>query len=228
MNKLDKSARSAGLAYMLAAKAAAPKSLGDRERIAVMGASMDIAVRNRFPFKPDDAEELANLGIRTCVGVFRPLDQCYYRIACLVGGTYPRMWEAYHGLAPWKAAVAVIPYHFRIRDDLLENTRVTTDIGVLMPQSFGPDEPELASHLGLQVWWVTSCTGDTVNLCRYSPSTGYAGHLQRPGGAPARRRQVDRDAWGKYQAEAKAAWAGRTNPDQRPTFVGSKELAEAV
>lgn len=227
MKKTD-NAISAGLAYMLAAQAAIPKTLGDRDRVSVMHSCMKIAVQNRFPFKPEDAEPLQKLNIHTCVGVFRALDQMYYRRACQVGGTYPRLWEAAANLTPWKAAVALFPQYIDMGSEVLENNRVTTDIGVLMPQSFGAAEPDLANHMGHQVWWVTNYSDETINLCRYKPTEGYAGHLRRPAGAPARRRQIDRAAWDKYQAEVKETWANRPNPDQRPEFVRNEPLAQAA
>ena len=216
MKKTD--AISAGLAYMLAAQAALPRTLGDRERVEALSNCMRIAVDNRFAFKVEDAKALNELNIRRCVGVFRALNPSYYHTACLKGGTYARLYEAWAEFSPWRAAVAV----FRTMSSsahVLEDNRVTEDVGVLMPDSFGADEPDLATHQGLQVWWVTAYTDETINLCRYKPAMGYEGHLRRPGGAPARRRQISRQAWDKYQAEAKEAWAARANPGGRPVFV---------
>lgn len=226
MNKQEKSA---GLIFMQATAAAIPRTLGDRDSVNVMGNAMEMAVANRFPFKPEDAPELRRLGIETCVGVFRALYEGYYRTACRVGGTYPRMWEVAHGFKPWKAAVAIFTNYQRYSETLLENNRVYKDVGVLMPKTFAAEEPHLANHLGMQVWWVTDITSETINLCRYKPSEGYGGHLRRPGGHPARIRQVSREDFTKFQAETKALWDARLNPDQhRPVFVRPAEAAEVL
>lgn len=202
----DKDQPSAGLAFMRAAKVAMPKTLGDRERIAAMSAAMSLAVQNRFAFKPEDAAELRRMGIETTVGVFRPLDGYYY-LACRVGGTYAKMWETFHKQKPWKAAAAVFTdYRNSCSLELLEDNRVTTNTAILMPEGFAPVEPELASHQGMQVWWVTDVTDSTINVCRYKNSGGHKGQFQRPGGAPARRRQLSREDWAVVQGLAKTAW----------------------
>lgn len=220
---MDSEKKSAGLAFIQAAQAAAPRSLGDRERVHVMDTAMGLAVRSRFPFKPEDAPDLRRMGIETTVGVFRALWPGYYRIACQVGGTYPRMWEAANSFRPCKAAVAVFPHsgHLSLRDELLEDNRIYKDIGVLMPQTFTAEEPNLATHRGLQVWWVTDITNETINLCRYTPSESYNGQLSRPAGPPARRRQVTREEFAKWQEETKVCWAS----DSPATTARSEEPA---
>lgn len=204
MNK--KTELSAGLTYMRAAQNAMPRSLGDRERINGMSSAMSLAIRCCFEFRPEDANELRRMGIETCVGVFRPMEESFYRAACRDGGTYPRMWEQFHGIKAWRARKAV---HFNAdhRREVVENSRVCTHTAVLMPQTFASAEPDLASHDGHQVWWVTDFNNDTINLCRYKPSEGHWGALNRPGGAPARRRQVARADWEIFQA-ALAVQAG--------------------
>ena len=195
---------SAGLAFMLAAAAAMPKTLGDRERIAAMSEAMQLAVRNRFAFAKDDAEELRRLGIRTCVGIFRPLD--YYLGACVYGGTYAKMWEAYHNQKPWIALTAIAPHHLSREYELLANNRVTVWMGVLLPQSFDDHDERTIPVEGKQVWWVTSQDAEHITVCRYRLTDGQLATVGRArpfqhAGKPFRIRKLTRDQWAELNKE---------------------------
>jgi hypothetical protein len=197
---------SAGLAFMQAAAAAMPKTLGDRERIAAMSEAMRLAVRNRFAFAKQDVDALRRLGIETCVGVFRPLD--YYQEACSAGGTYAKMWEAHHGQKPWLALKAIVPRYLQRdygRTEIQENNRVAIGLGVLMPQSFDEPDKFTLPFQGLQVWWVTSMTDETITVCRYrvTPKELEDRHYETPflrTGHPFRIRKLSRDQWKELNA----------------------------
>lgn len=191
---------SAGLAFLQTALAAMPRSLGDRERIFGMCELMEKAVRLRFPFDKNDGAELKRLGIRTCVGVFRPLE--YYTLAVLSGGTYARMWETYHSQKPWVASRAVIgrpSYGTNNRNlEVLENHRIAEGIPLLLPASVDDADGTLAMYEGYQVWHCTSMNQDTVTLCRYRPSKGpryFGWQFRHPGGHPAKRMTLNREQW---------------------------------
>lgn len=198
---------SAGLAFMRAAKAAMPKSLGDREYVAAMSEAMSLAVRNRFAFDRADADALNRLRFEGA-SVFRPLD--YYLLACRAGGTYARMLEAHLSVKPWMADRAVFPPYIGGVDDrqpvILEDNRVAVRAGALLP---GTDDPDLATFEGFQVWWCTSKVDGTITLCRYK-DTGegrkYHGRLAplHPQGRPARVRKLSRAEWEQWNKQAAA------------------------
>lgn len=194
---------SAGLAFMLAAAAAMPKTLGDRERIAAFSEALRLAIRNRFAFAKQDADELRRLGIETCVGVFRPLD--YYLEACVHGGTYAKMWEAHRKQKPWIALTAIAPEHISHNFELLANNRVTLHMGVLLPQSFDAHDEGTLSVEGQQVWWVTTQDNEFITVCRYRlpegplARTGRARPFQKVG-RPFRIRRLNRQQWAELNA----------------------------
>lgn len=196
---------SAGLAFMQAAAAAMPKTLGDRERISGMSDAMQLAVRNRFAFAKQDAEALQRLSIHTCVGIFRPLD--YYQQACIHGGTYARMWEAHHNQKPWVARRGITASQVFRGFSILANNRVAVGMGVLMPESM--DTPDDATLLveGMQVWWVTSMTDELIRVCRYrlTPEEMADRHRDTPfkhhGRSPFRIRTLMREEWDELNAE---------------------------
>jgi len=210
--KKNPNAISVGLAFLQAAVGAIPKTMGDRERINLLDGAMSLAVRGRFAFDRDDAAELQRFDIHTCVGVFRTLD--WYLLACQAGGTYPRMWEAHHKQRPWVAARAafVDRTSYGPRPEFKEDNRVAPGAALLMPPSFGNPCHALASHEGLQVWWCTSMTDETVTLCRYLvPATldqrlSTYGGFERSG-SPARVRKLTREEWTTWNAEVKAGVA---------------------
>jgi hypothetical protein len=195
---------SAAVTFLLATQKAIPKTLGDRERIAVMSDAMRMAVCNRFQFDLDDAAQLKRLGIQTCVGVFRPMD--YYGQACISGGTYPRMWEQFNNIAPWRGARVAFYDRDHRRITHTEDGRVCEGIAFLMPPEFSVSksdvtlDAELASFDSLQVWWCTGISADSINLTRYEPTPGRPdGAFCKPGGAPARRRKLTREEWEVFQ-----------------------------
>lgn len=201
---------SAGLAFIQAAAAAMPRTLGDRERIAAMEEAMGIAVRNRFAFGKDEAEALDRFRISTCVGKFKPLS--YYGMACYYGGTYARMWEAHHQQKPWVAAVAVFAGYqwtsFGRGEEVRPKNRVAPSVAVLLPASFAPYEALLArTDEGHQVWWCTSMDAETITLCRYewpSYEEGREELLRYPyyhsGQKPSRIRKLARAEWEQWNA----------------------------
>lgn len=83
---------------MLAAAAGIAKSVGDRQRNAVLNELLLCAIRLKMAFNRDDAGRLNALGMRTCVDVFRPSDEHFYAQSCTSGGTFARMWEKAHGV----------------------------------------------------------------------------------------------------------------------------------
>jgi hypothetical protein len=202
---------SAGLAFMQAAAAAMPKTLGDRERIAAFSDSMRLAIRNRFAFAKQDADALKRLGIETCVGVFRPLD--YYLAACVHGGTYAKMWEAHRNQKPWVALTAIAPVQFRHEYELLANNRVTMQMGVLLPESFGEHDERTIPVEGKQVWWITTQDDEYITVCRYrltDAELAYVGRARpfQKSGRPFRIRRLTRDQWAELNtapAEEKQA-----------------------
>jgi hypothetical protein len=202
---------SAGLAFLQAAAAAIPRTLGDRARIAAMSESMHIAVKSRFAFDKDDVPALQRLGIQTCVGVFRPMD--YYLLACAAGGTYARMWEAHRKQKPWIASKAVFPNYVLERQagrTTLENNRVTAFVAVLLPSTFSPEEEDLASFERSQVWWCTSHDNDSITLCRYRVTelAKERGAYHEPFsrcGSPARIRKLSREEWATWNDLVDAA-----------------------
>lgn len=198
---------SAGLAFIQAAAAAMPRTLGDRERIAAMEEAMRLAVRNRFAFDKDDAEALNRFRITTCVGKFRPM--AYYGMACYHGGTYARMWETQHQQKPWVAAVAVFAgswTNFAAREEVRQKQRVAESVAVLLPASFSRYEALLArTDEGHQVWWCTSMNADTITLCRYEWPAHQEGRedlvrypFYHSGQKPARIRKLTREEWAQW------------------------------
>ncbi|CAB5514698.1 hypothetical protein LMG26857_03757 [Achromobacter anxifer] len=208
---MQTSKNSAGLAFMLAADAGAPRTLGDRERIALLHDAMTMAINYRFRFDTEDAEALNKLRMRRCVGVFRPLDENYYRKACIVGGTYPRLWEDHHDQKPWIAEKRIVkmPQGYHMSPDGLnrlaayqsrlesEKGRVCPGMGFLLPVAFLPESEEMEATLqsaqGMQLWWCTSFTKDTLNLCRYTRGP------REHGESPVRKRRVTRAEWDAIQ-----------------------------
>jgi hypothetical protein len=199
INMENDKAISTGLAFMQAAAAAMPKSLGDRDRISAMCEAMQLAVRNRFAFAKQDAEALKRLAIITSVGKFRPLD--YYGMACIYGGTYARMWEAHHGQQPWVARKAITPEHVRDGLSILDNNRVAVGMGVLLPQSMDIHDPATLPVDGMQVWWVTGMSDDFVRVCRYRLTPSELANrnrsmpFQHQNRAPFRIRTLMREEW---------------------------------
>ena len=206
--------KSPGVLFMQTTDAVLPRSMGDRERVAALHTALTFAIDNRVVFHVGDGDELNHLRIRTCVGVFRPMDDNYYLRACMAGGTYAAAWEKHHAQKPWKAAFAVMPdpRHGwqRKLGRLRSGNRVTRGLGVLLPQEFSlaasaAEEARFGQYEGNQVWWCTSVTDEEITLCRYPLPEDHAKHY---GDAPfvrsgraAKIRKLSRDEWAYWQAQ---------------------------
>lgn len=189
---------SPGLAFMQAAFNAMPRTLGDRERIAALGDALALAIKCRMVFAKDDIKPLGRMQQHTCVGVFRPFDDRFYRLACEAGGTFAGLWEKAQGVKPWIAPQVLT----RGSADIAKGNRVAPCMGVLI----GTTEEEhghpliactkfdLAAIQGQQVWWCTSLDNDHIMLCRYRrhPSGSC---LMTDGMKPARRLKLNREQW---------------------------------
>lgn len=186
--KTTNEAVSTGLAFMLAAAAGIAKSIGDRQKSAALNELLMSAIRLKMGFNPDDARRLDALGMRTCVGVFRPSDETFYSQSCVSGGTFDRMWEKARGVKPFKAVLA--GHHGEIQ----ANIRVATGVAVLL---VGKDDDEMMPRSAdLQVWWVTSVDwdNDSIILSRYRlrPEARYPFTRND---APAHRLKLSRSDW---------------------------------
>lgn len=203
---------SAGLAFITAARDGMPSTLGDRVRIQAMGDAMALAVRCKFKFDKDDAAVLKQFGIHTCVGVFRPMDEHYYSQACVHGGTYARMWEAWAGMRPWIASRAFAGGYGSTRGDELGENRVAPGIGVLLPlvEADAGADAALSQTRDAQVWWCTSIEKEEIVLCRYRFPAERRYPFDREG-QPARRMKLSRAQWAalfpKTEAHAGATQA---------------------
>jgi len=197
---------SAGLAFLTAARDAMPSTLGDRVGIQAMCEAMSLAVRCKFKFDKDDAGVLATqFGIRTCVGVFRPLDESYYSAACVHGGTYARMWESWADMKPWIASNAIAGNCGASRGESLGENRVAPGVGVLLPLTEADSDVDagLAQTREAQVWWCTSIAKDEIVLCRYRFPEGRRYAFDRDG-PPARRIKLSRPQWAALFPKAEA------------------------
>lgn len=201
MNTKAAAAPSPGLALLIAATYAFPKSLGDRARSAAMNSILDIAVANRVRFDVNDGSAIrdAGLDMRTCVGVFRPLDQHWYEKAAIAGGTFARMWEKHFGHKPFVAVEAWCGDNAQP----LQKQRVAPGLAILLPDSEPGDG--LQTFDGSAVWWCTSLdfSKDRVTLCRYRTTPAH--HMRRPshmtdGAArvPVRRMTILRSEWDHF------------------------------
>lgn len=191
---------SPGLAFMQAAANAMPRAIGDRVESALMNELMATAIKNKFIFYPDDAKELNRLHLRTCVGVFRPMDEHFYRIACRHGGTYPKLWEKTHNIKPWMAPKVATYGYPSYQPDFRENNRVAPGMAVLVQV---PDEtlPESSIYNGSQVWWCTSISDTQINMALYPthPSNPFKSE-----GRLLKLKKLSREDWAKWVAHTEA------------------------
>ena len=184
---------SAGVCFMQAAADGIAKSIGPRLRAETMNNLLMTAIITKMAFMPDDAATLRALSITSSVGVFRPLNDSFYRQACLTGGSYAQMWEKAHGVQPIKAARAGT-----IASDVQAEIRVAADIAVFLA---GDDnDPLMPRHEGLQVWWVTSINLEAgiINLGRYKLYPDQYCPFKRYY-APVKRKKLNRDQWDEAQ-----------------------------
>ncbi|MGE8065209.1 hypothetical protein [Pseudomonas sp. NPDC089569] len=184
---------SAGVSFLQAAENGIAKSIGDRVRSATMNDLLMTAIKTKMAFMPEDAAQLRAFSITSSVGVFRPLDESFYRQACLSGGSYAQMWENTHGVKPMKAARAGTS-----NSDVQADIRVAAGIAVLL---VGEDNDGLMPrHDGMQVWWVTSINLDagTINLGRYKLYADQRYPFNRFD-SPAQRKKLNREQWEEAQ-----------------------------
>lgn len=201
---------SPALAFITAGFQALPKTMGERERADMMCQIHELALKSRMRFDLEDGAQLSggDFRLRSCVGVFNPLDPCWYALACKVGGTFARMWEKREGTKPWMAPEVLVPD----QRETLANNRVAPGLGITLP--FGDDTPDtnLQQWVRGQVWWCTSITDDALILCRYESAYAVQGraHMmpERPNGKPARRRKLTRAQWAELVATLEAETAG--------------------
>lgn len=197
--------------FIAAAHNAMPSTIGDRDRISAMDGVLRTAITCRFPFDRDDGRHLASshLGIETNVGVFRPLDMHAYVLACVHGGTYPKAWEAHHGIKPWVAPRIFVSEDRWGAIARLQDNRIAPGLGVLIDAPLEEDDPQLARDEGSQIWWCTSMDKDRLILCRYRMEPVQdARERVRPyahTGAPAKRMTIDRAQWEALFAAERAA-----------------------
>lgn len=201
MSRASMQVQSPGLALLVASRGAFPSSMGDRAGISAINSILDLAISNRVKFDINDGQSIvdAHLEARTCVGIFRPLDQHWYEKAAIAGGSFARMWEKHFGCKPFIAPMA---WRGGNLGPPLKKQRMAPGLAILLPES----EPErgLQAFFGSAVWWCTSLDfeKDRVNLCRYK--TGTSNSIRHPSeihdpdaGIPVRRMRLDRSAWGE-------------------------------
>lgn len=200
---------SPGLTFMQSAFDAMPRTLGDRVRIAALGDAMHLAIKCRMRFAKEDIEPLNELRQHTCVGVFRPFDEEFYRGACIAGGTYPALWEKVSGVKSWIAPEVLV----KNTAERLKDNRVCPGLGVLIGTAEDDcghpllvmTKFDLAAMDGKQLWWCTSIDNDHIILCRYARhATGSL--LSTSGMKPARRLKLTREQWAElFQSSAAPA-----------------------
>ena len=201
MSRASMQVQSPGLALLVASRGAFPSSMGDRPGIAAINSILDMAISNRVKFDINDGQSIvdAHLEARTCVGVFRPLDQHWYEKAAIAGGTFARMWEKHFGHKPFVAVEAWCGDNAQP----LQKQRVAPGLAILLPDSEPGDG--LQTFDGSAVWWCTSLdfSKDRVTLCRYRTTPAH--HMRRPsqmtdGAArvPVRRMTILRSEWDHF------------------------------
>ena len=198
MQKNSKSAapreRSPALRFIDVSVEAMPRSTGDRVYVEALDRMLSIAIECRFRFDKDDGSALKGYGLRRCVGVFDPLNESFYRLACIHGGTFAAMWERAHATTPWIATLAAAGSYRNSPVSILTNNRIAPGIAVVIPSSKADDDSTLARAPEGEVWWCTSMSSAEVVLCRYryTANSRYP-YLQE--GAPAKRRKLSRSDW---------------------------------
>jgi hypothetical protein len=183
---------SPGLQFMLTAFNAMPRSLGDRVRIAALGEALSLAIKCRMRFAKTDIEELHSLRQHTCVGVFRPFDERFYKEACVAGGTFPAVWEKASNTAPWIAPEVLE----RSAAETMADNRVAPGLAVLISNTDDAADKEgddLATVGQKQLWWCTSISNEQLVLCRYRKNP--KPYSRDPHGQPAKIWKFTRDQW---------------------------------
>jgi len=204
----DINAVSKAVRFLMSAFDALPSTVGDRERVAILSNLMSLAITARMVFKSEDGAvlESARIAIRTCAGVFDPLDVHWYYLACQHGGTYARMWESHRRVKPFISAKVYTP-----EGVALGGNRIAPGMAVIVRNGAGPNAEkglELERTMeGHAIWWCTSINfaEDRIILCRYRSAapTRNIGRSSRPHeptiNSPASRLKLDRAAWERLQ-----------------------------
>lgn len=194
----EKKEDSPGLAFLLAAHKAMPRTITDRSRIDGISESFAIALRCRFRFHKDDKEALKSLEIRTCVGVFRPFDENFYSLACVSGSSFVKTWEVATGIDPWVANKAFGISNRTPGANILAGCRVAPGMGVLILCNPSDDMENLARTADAQVWWCTSFTNEKITLARYEFPEDSRYPFRRQG-SPAKIMSMNRQQWSELQ-----------------------------
>lgn len=197
---IESQAPSKGVAMLLAANSAMPRSIGDRQRSAAMNDLTGIAIDCKVGFDLGDGDLLAKaqIGIHTCVGVYDPLSRHFYDQAARAGGTYARMWERHAGVKPF---IAKQSWHGS--QTPRTDARMAPRVAILLPLP-EDDNQSFERAAGAAMWICTSVDyeKDVVVLCRYR---GAEHHLPRTDALrdpqPAKRRIVTRAQWDRFNDE---------------------------
>lgn len=191
------------LDVLRATRDALPRTLGDRDSVAAMDAAMELAIDSGMIFRSEDAAALHELRIRTGVGIFDPFWEGYYARACIMGGTYPRLYETRHGFRAWTAPLVYRAVHLRgyrracyaMPNAMVEDGRVAPGFVVLIERADTEADKALARKGVHQVWRCTSIGAAEIILCRYTMEAKKDPIQSHPGGAPARRWKLSRGEW---------------------------------
>ncbi|MBF3053521.1 hypothetical protein HKW90_03790 [Pseudomonas aeruginosa] len=192
---------SAGLAFLRAAHRGIGKSVGDRDRSTLLHSAMEIAIKGKMLFSLDEIAALQRLQVTSSVGVFRPFSDQHYSMACLAGGTFPRVWEKAFNWTPFKAPLVATS-----SSEVRKDSRVAPGIAVLIP---GHDAEDLMPRFdGHQVWWCTSIstTKGTITLSRYKLVPGKLYPFSREG-HPVNVKSLSHATWAAFVGTTEEAAA---------------------
>lgn len=196
--------------YLEAAARALPRTLGDRDSIAAMDAAMCVAIDSGMVFRSGDMERLQKLRISTCVGNFDPIYEGYYRRGCIMGGTYPRMYESEREFRPWIADLVWLrppfgraPARYGSFQSEFQSMRVAPGFALAVrDHALDADEAQLqrisipgGAGETFQLWWCTSLGQDEIKLCRYPRRQDGRNPLEGDNGKPVRRWTLGRQEW---------------------------------
>lgn len=132
-----------------------PATVGERDYTGAMNDFLRTAITLKFKFDKDDGPRLLRAGLahESNVGVFRPMEEGHYHLACREGGTYAGMWEHHHQFHPW------VSHQYNSNTLKVERRRIAPGMEVSLP--FGSaHRPE--GHLAL--WNCTSISREQIVL----------------------------------------------------------------
>jgi hypothetical protein len=211
------------MALLTAARDGLPTSLGDREWIAAMDLILLTAIRGRIPFGGDDGASLRedHFQRRRCVGNFDPLHYGWYRKAVeMQSASYCAMWEAAHGMKPWRSPFTWKESGYLNITRLAGNARVAPGCAVTLPGSDDDPSEMLETADGRQVWWCTSQDAFRIVLCRYRASGRERASEFSHEGTPAARKTFNRDEWVElFPRAAQTSEIGATRQQEAKTPV---------